>query len=190
MQHIRESCSMFNIRVDPKIFEKFPGYAVLAVYAGGVTNGPSRYLSIAMLREELEGLKGQRGEIVESIRLAAADKDFRENAPLDAARENQGKTEARIREIEEMLRRAEIMDTTRDKSNCARVGATVVLQDLNTGKNVSYTLVDSTEADPTAGKISDVSPVGKAVMGRRKGEEVCVLAPKGERRYKVSSINF
>ncbi|MEX2599340.1 MAG: transcription elongation factor GreA [Dehalococcoidia bacterium] len=145
---------------------------------------------ISMLKEELETLKGQRGDVVDAIRLAAADKDFRENAPLDAAKEAQGKMESRIREIEEMLRRAVIMDTKKDKSNRARVGATVILEDLGSGKNVSYTLVDSTEADPTAGKISVSSPVGKAVVGAQKGDEVCVQAPKGERRYKVASLKF
>ncbi|MEX2431205.1 MAG: transcription elongation factor GreA [Dehalococcoidia bacterium] len=151
---------------------------------------PMTETGVTMLKGELDTLKGQRVDIVEAIRLAAADKDFRENAPLDAAKETQGKTEARIREIEEMLRRAVIMDTSADKSNRARVGSTVVLEDLLSGKNVSYTLVDSTEADPVAGKISVVSPVGKAVVGCRKGDEVKVQAPKGERCYKVSSIKF
>jgi transcription elongation factor GreA len=151
---------------------------------------PMTETGLAMLKEELEGLKGQRVDIVESIRLAAADKDFRENAPLDAARENQGKTEARIREIEELVRRAVIMDTAGEKGNRAKAGATVQLDDLDTGRNVAYTLVDSTEADPIAGKISVVSPVGKALVGCRKGDEVKVQTPKGVRRYKVSAIKF
>ena len=72
----------------------------------------------------------------------------------------------------------------------ARVGATVALQDLSSGKTVTYQLVDSSETDPAAGKISVVSPVGSAVVGSHKGDEVSVPAPKGERRYKISSIKF
>ncbi len=78
----------------------------------------------------------------------------------------------------------------KDPTGAARVGATVVLQDLTSGKNVTYTLVDSTEADPLAGKISVVSPVGSAVVGSKSGEEVTVQAPQGERRYKLSSVKF
>ncbi len=151
---------------------------------------PMTETGLAILKEELETLKGQRAEVADRIRLAAADKDFRENAPLDAAREEQGKAEARIREIEELLRRAVIMDTSADRTNRARAGATVDLEDLSTGKSVRYTLVDSTEADPVAGKISVVSPVGKAIVGRRKGEELAVVVPKGERRYKITAISF
>jgi transcription elongation factor GreA len=142
---------------------------------------------IKLLRDELDTLKGQRGEIVEAIRLAAADKDFRENAPLDAARENQGKAEAKIREIEETLRRAVVIEH-HGQGRGARVGNTVVLQDLGTGKDVTYKLTDSAEADPLAGKISIVSPVGQAIIGHTKGDEVKVQTPKGERRYKVADI--
>lgn len=141
---------------------------------------------IKLLEEEQGMLKGQRGEIIESIRLAAADKDFRENAPLDAARENQGKAEARIRELEDTLRHAVIIDTKGSKG--ARVGNTVVLKDLTSGKNVTYKLTDTAEADPLSGKISIVSPVGGAVVGCSQGDEFAVQTPKGERRYQVSSI--
>ena len=140
-----------------------------------------------LLSEELKELKGQRVEIVEAIRLAAADKDFRENAPLDAARETQGKTEGRIRELEETLRRAVLVSTT-SGGTAARVGATVVLLDLSSGKPVTYKLTDSADADPAAGKVSIDSPVGKAVIGTTIGQEVAVQTPKGERRYKLNAI--
>jgi transcription elongation factor GreA len=145
---------------------------------------------IQSLRDELSGLKGAREGIIDTIRIAAADKDFKENAPLDAAREAQGKAEGRISEIEEMLRRAVVIQLKRDPTGAARVGATVVLRDLASGKNVTYMLVDSTEADPLAGKISTISPVGRAIVGSKSGEEVTVLAPKGERHYKLSSVKF
>ena len=142
---------------------------------------------IQLIKDDLAMLKSQRGDVIEAIRLAAADKDFRENAPLDAARENQGKAEARIRELEETLRHAVIMVPTAQGKG-VEVGNTVVLQDLSTGKNVTYKLTDTADADPNAGKISIISPVGKAVLGCFQGDEVPVQTPKGERRYKVSSI--
>ena len=141
---------------------------------------------IKLLKDEQDTLKGQRGDIIDSIRLAAADKDFRENAPLDAARETQGKAEARIRELEDTLRHAVIIDTKQGKG--ARVGNTVVLKDLTSGKNVTYKLTDTAEADPLSGKISIVSPVGGAVVGRSQGDEIAVQTPKGERRYQLASI--
>jgi transcription elongation factor GreA len=141
---------------------------------------------IKLLQDEQDTLKSQRAEIVESIRLAAEDKDFRENAPLDAARENQGKAEARIRELEHTLRHAVIIDNRQGKG--ARVGNTVVLKDLTNGKNATYKLTDTAEADPMSGKISIVSPVGGAVVGCSQGDEFAVQTPKGERRYLVSSI--
>ncbi|MEE8517857.1 MAG: transcription elongation factor GreA [Dehalococcoidia bacterium] len=145
---------------------------------------------VQVLRDELDGLKGQREGIIDTIRIAAADKDFKENAPLDAARETQGKAEGRIQEIEETLRRSVVIELKKDPSGIARVGATIVLHDLTTGKNVTYKLVDSTEADPVAGKISVSSPVGSAIVGSRSGDEVEVQAPKGERHYKISSVKF
>ena len=143
------------------------------------------------IQDELAELKGQRGEVVEAIRIAAADKDFRENAPLDAAREDQGKAEARIRNLEETLRHAIVVDrSAQDGKMGAKVGATVVLHDLDSNKDVTYTLVDSTEADPSSGKISVFSPVGGAIVGKREGGEVDVQAPKGTRRYRISSVKF
>lgn len=141
---------------------------------------------IQLLRNEQEMLKSQRGDIIESIRLAAEDKDFRENAPLDAAREDQGKAEARIRELEDTLRHAVIIDAKSGKG--ARVGNTVVLKDLTSGKNVTYKLTDTAEADPLSGKISIVSPVGRGVVGCSQGDEFAVQTPKGERRYQLASI--
>ncbi len=139
-------------------------------------------------KKELADLKGQRPEIVEAIRIAAADKDFRENAPLDAAREEQGKIEARIRDLEEEIRRAEIID--RRVGSGVGVGAAVTLHDLDSGKDVTYTIVDTMEADPISFKISVSSPVGAAIAGRGEGAQVSVQTPKGARRYKISKVKF
>ena len=141
------------------------------------------------LSEELQMLKGERVNVAETIRAAAADKDFSENAPLDAAREQQGKMEARIRELEEMLRRAVVLGTAGEaKAGVARVGSTVVFQDIASGKDGRYLLVDSSEADPASGKISVVSPVGKALVGSHPGDDVEVSAPKGVLRYRIVSV--
>ena len=143
----------------------------------------------AGLHKELQGLKGRRGDVADAIGKAAADRDFSENAPLDAAREVQGKMEARIRELEETLRRAVIME----QGNGARlsgvqVGSKVVLREIASGKESHYILVASSEADPVVGKLSVDSPVGKALMGRNPGDEVDVTAPRGVFRYRIASL--
>ncbi len=139
-------------------------------------------------KKELADLKGQRPEIVQAIRTAAADKDFRENAPLDAAREEQGKIEARIRDLEEEIRRAEVVDA--QGGSGVGVGATVTLRDMDSGKDVTYTIVDTMEADPISFKISVSSPVGAAIAGRSEGAEVSVQTPKGARRYQINKVKF
>ena len=169
---------------------KIPRATVRAVASMGADSIAMTEEGMRLLRVEVGGLKAQRGQIVEAIRTAAEDKDFRENAPLDAARESQGKAEGRIREIEETLRRAVIVAVPRDGSRGAQVGATVVLEELGTDKRMTYTLVDSAEADPAGGKVSVVSPVGKAMVGCHTGDEVAVLAPKGERKYRIASVRF
>jgi transcription elongation factor GreA len=168
---------------------KIPRATARAVAASRAAESaiPMTKEGVALLREELDLLKGRRGDIIESIKLAAADKDFRENAPLDAARENQGKAEARIRELEETLRYAVIM-VPQKQNKGVQVGSTVVLQDLASKKNVTYKLTDSADADPSAGRVSISSPVGQAMLGANEGDEVAVMAPKGERRFLISSI--
>lgn len=140
------------------------------------------------LERELKELKGQREGVAKAIGTAAADKDFRENAPLDAAREKQGLLEGRVREIEEMLRRSVVVEAHGGSISQAQVGRRVVLQDLSSGKRVTYTLVDSAEADPLNGKLSVVSPVGQAVVGHAPGDEVEVVAPKGTFHYRVVAV--
>ena len=138
-------------------------------------------------KKELEDLKAQRPEIIAAIRTAAADKDYRENAPLDAAREEQGKVEARIRELEEEIRRSEVVETS--GGSRAGVGARVSLHGLDDGTTKAYTLVDPIEANPSEGKLSIKSPVGEAVVGKRKGNQVTIKTPSGgERRYRIMEI--
>ena len=142
------------------------------------------------MQNELEGLKGQRVSIAETIGIARADGDVSDNAPLEAARELQVNTEGRIRELEEMIRRSVVLDKSNSsaKGGTIRIGSKVELHDEESGKNITYTLVDTAEADPSLGKISVASPVGKAIVGRRQGQTIIVQAPRGERRYRVKSI--
>jgi transcription elongation factor GreA len=143
----------------------------------------------AALEAELENLRAQRPRVTEDLRLAMADKDFRENAPLDAAREHQGHMEARIREIEATLKQAVIIGAASGDFNArAGVGSTVRLRNMKSGTEVRYVLVSPSEVNPAEGKISFASPVGKAVMERGAGEEVEVAAPAGTIRFRIESV--
>ena len=119
---------------------------------------------IANLREELTTLKEGREEKIEAIRLAAMDKDFRENAPLDAARETHSYAESRIKELEETLRRAVVIDHTASRERGVGVGSRVTLYDLQNERSVEYTLVASSEADPAGGRTSE--PTGRRTWSR------------------------
>jgi len=141
------------------------------------------------LKQELEGLKSQRTKISDDIRTAAADKDFKENAPLDAAREQQGKMESRVRDIEALLQLAVVASAATGKTGKpAAVGSQVVIQEVASGREAAYTLVGSAEADPINGKLSISSPVGQAVLGHKQGDEVEASVPRGQIKYKVVSI--
>jgi transcription elongation factor GreA len=139
------------------------------------------------LERKLEELKAERPMIAEKLRAAMADKDFRENAPLDAARDEQAHLEAQIRDIENRLRRAVIID--RDaKAGRANVGSRVRLLNLNQDREQIFTLVSPTEVDPANGKISIESPVGLALRDRVAGEEVVVQAPAGQLKFKLIEV--
>jgi transcription elongation factor GreA len=137
---------------------------------------------------ELEELREQRPKIAADLRAAMADKDFRENSPLDAARERQAIVEARIRELEQMLKSAVIVEASTGPSDTTHVGCKVVVRDLDTGEDRHFTLVSPTEVNPKEGKISVASPVGRALLDRSAGDEVEVLVPRGRLRLKVQAI--
>ena len=142
----------------------------------------------AELEAELSTLRGKRLEAIEEIRRAAADKDFRENVPLQAAREQRGHLEGRIMDLEETLKSAVLIDEKQHVSLKVDVGDSVILSDLASGQELRYTLVSPREVNPAKGKISSASPIGQAVIGRREGEEVEVTAPAGKRHYQVKRI--
>ncbi len=141
----------------------------------------------AKLESELANLKSQRSRVIEEIQKAAADKDFRENAPLAAAREQKAHLEGRIKEIESTLNQAKIIGEDRDTTT-AKLGDTVVLRDLSSDKEFTYTLVDSREANPVKGRLSVASPLGKAISGKQIGQTVEVAAPAGTFHCRIESI--
>jgi len=142
----------------------------------------------ADLEAELKSLKNERPRIVEEIQRAAADKDFRENAPLEAAREYQGQLEARIRELDTILKSARDMDEKQNAGHVISIGDTVLLCELTSGEEINYSLVDAREANPADGKISIVSPVGQAILGRSTGDVIKVKVPAGDMTYKILNV--
>ena len=143
---------------------------------------------IEALRTDMESLMVQRLEVRKEIRRAMLDKDFRENAPLDAAKERQGHIEARIREIEGMLKRAVVVASGAAQGGRVQVGSTVAVKNLGTGALMRYTIVGPTEASAANGKISSFSPVGKALLERGAGDEVEVSAPAGVLRLRIEQV--
>ena len=137
---------------------------------------------------ELADLKERRVELIEEIRRAAADKDFRENAPLAAAREQRGHVEGQIRDLEEALKKAVIIDEKREPAHKTVIGDSIVLEDLACGEELRYMIVDPREVDPSRGKISTASPLGKALLGRREGDNVEITVKAGKLRYRIIRV--
>lgn len=140
------------------------------------------------LEAELAVLKNKRSEAIDEVRKAAADKDFRENAPLDAAKEQRSHLEGQIKELEEALKSAIVFDKKQKDILKISIGASVILRDLTSGEELRYIMVNSREADPAKGKLSNASPIGKAIIGRGQGEVVEVTAPVGKLRYQIEQI--
>jgi transcription elongation factor GreA len=141
------------------------------------------------LNAELKRLKAERPEIVEAIEAARAHGDLSENAEYHAAKERQGHIEANIADLEDRLSRAMVIDPTTLSGDKIVFGATVTLTDED-AKKVKYQIVGQTEADAKVGRISYNSPLGRALIGRQKGEEVEVSTPSGDRYYEIKKIEF
>jgi len=141
------------------------------------------------LAEELEHLETViRPEIAHELKTAAADKDFRENAPYDVAKQHQGEVEARIRELKRIIETGEVVDVV--YSHVIDLGSKVALRDLTEDENIVYTLVGPGEIDPRHGKISIQSPVGRALSGKMVGDEVEVEVPAGTLRLRVERVDM
>lgn len=137
------------------------------------------------LEKELEQLKSRRGAIAEKIAAARDYGDLSENAEYDAAREEQGLVESRVAEIEDILQNAEIIKAT--KKSTIGLGSKVELK--SGSKSITYHIVGPVEANPLEGRISNESPIGVALEGKKVGDEAVVSTPKGDVTYKIVAIS-
>ena len=142
------------------------------------------------LIDELKYLKlTRREEIKEQIAVARGFGDLSENAEYDEARNEQAKVEARIQELEALIENAEIIDESNMDVRSISLGSVVKLYDEDFEEEIVYNIVGSNQADPLEKKISDQSPIGRALMGKKAGDSVTVTAPAGELRFKVLEVS-
>jgi transcription elongation factor GreA len=145
----------------------------------------------AMLEVELKRLlHEERPAIIKAIEEARAQGDISENAEYEAAKERQSMIEGRIADIQSKLATAEVVDPSSLKADRIVFGATVTLLDLEEDSQTTYQIVGTDEADVKQGKISIMSPIARALIGKKSGEVVTVQSPKGEREYEVLSFKF
>jgi transcription elongation factor GreA len=143
------------------------------------------------MEEELQRLKSvERPRIIQAIAEARAHGDLSENAEYHSAKEQQGLNEARVADYEDKLSRAEIIDPAKQSGESVKFGATVHLEDEDTGEKVKYKIVGEDEAAVRDGKISIGSPIARALIGKSKGDSVEVTTPRGSRSYEVLKVEW
>ena len=142
------------------------------------------------LEAELDRLKKERPIIIQAIKEAREEGDLRENAGYDAARERQGMAEARIKYIESRMGLYQVIDLDKLGGDKIIFGATVEVEDVDTGEQRTFTLLGPDDADYSKGSISVLSPVGRALLGKEEGDEITVEIPRGRVTYEVVSIKF
>jgi transcription elongation factor GreA len=143
------------------------------------------------LKEELEHLKlVQRPAVIEAIAEARGHGDLSENAEYDAAKDRQGHLEGRIRHLETKLATAEVIDISTLSGDRVMFGATVSLLDVESDKEVAYQIVGVDEADLEKGRISVRSPMARALIGKRPGDDVQLVAPGGTREFEIQDVSF
>jgi transcription elongation factor GreA len=142
------------------------------------------------LREELIRLREERPKISRDIETAREHGDLSENAEYHAAKERQGMIEARIKDIEDKLSRAEIIDPSRLSGPKIRFGATVELLNIDTDEEVRYRIVGAEEADLAHGTISISAPLARALIGKEVGDEIRVTLPAGLRKYEITGVEY
>jgi transcription elongation factor GreA len=143
------------------------------------------------LESELKRLKTEeRPEIIRAIAAAREHGDLSENAEYHAARERQAFIEGRVAELEDVMRRAQIIDVTKLSGKDVKFGATVKLADEDTDEEKTYQIVGEHEADINAGRLSVTSPLARALIGKRTGDSVEVTTPNGTKAYEIISVRF
>lgn len=141
------------------------------------------------LQEELRRLKTKERPLnIKAIEEARAHGDLSENAEFEAAKERQGFLEARINELEYKIAHANVIDPSKLNKDAVFFGCTVVLENIDTGEEVSYQLVGPDESNVKKGRISVESPLGTAILGKKLGDEVVINAPGGKRSYELMEI--
>ena len=144
------------------------------------------YDGLKNMEAELENLKTvRRKDVAEKIKEARGQGDLSENAEYDAAKEEQAEIEARIVQLEKMLRNAEVIDEEEGAKDTISLGTTVTVLDVEFDEEMEYTIVGSAEADPMNGRISNESPVGMARLGHKKDDIIMIETPDGEVEFKV-----
>ena len=144
------------------------------------------------LKEELEELKKiKRPKIIEAIAEARGHGDLKENAEYHAAKEEQAKIESRVLEINDLIARANVIDVTKlEKKNNVIFGSTVDLINLGNNEKKTYKIVGKDEADITKNYIYFRSPIGKALIGKKKKELVTVITPSGEKNFEITEVEY
>jgi transcription elongation factor GreA len=143
------------------------------------------------LETELHRLKvEERPRIIQQIADAREHGDLAENAEYHAAKEAQGLNEAKVAELEDKLGRAEVIDTSKLSGNTVKFGATVTLEDEDSGDKVKYMIVGEHEANVREGKISIASPIARALIGKSKGDSAEVTTPRGSRSYEILKLEY
>jgi transcription elongation factor GreA len=142
------------------------------------------------LKHELSRLKEERPKISREIGIARDHGDLSENAEYHAAKDRQGMVEARIKDIEDKLSRAEVIDPTKLSGEIVRFGATVTLTNLDTEEDLTYQIVGADEADIDRGSISVSAPLARALIGKSPGDSVTVNLPGGTRNYEIADVTF
>lgn len=152
---------------------------------------PMTKSGLIRLKNELKRLKTvERPKIVKEIAEARAHGDLSENAEYHAAKEKQSHVEGRLQQVEHWIASAEVIDVTKHAGDRVIFGATVTLQDSDSGDEVRYRIVGELEADLKRGKISVTSPIARALIGRVEGDAVTVQTPGGAREYEIQLIEF
>jgi len=153
---------------------------------------PITIAGLKNLKSELEDLKNvQRPKIVEAIAEARSHGDLKENAEYHAAKEQQALIESRVIAINDLIARANVIDVTRiDNEGKVIFGSTVKVQDLESNKETSYKLVGQDEADISKNLIFYRSPIGKALIGKNKGDMVSVNTPSGEKNFEIQDVKY
>lgn len=147
------------------------------------------YEGLKKYEEELEDLKvNKRQEVAQKIKEARAQGDLSENAEYDAAKDEQRDIEARIEQLEKILKNAEVVDEEEVDLEKVNIGCKVKIRDMDEKEDLEYKIVGSTEANSLKGKISNESPVGRALIGAKVGQTIKVETPGGEFKYKVLEI--